>query len=151
MVTADTFELEGRDTSNVEIYAAGNGIGSVRKITKWTQVQQVISSETSGGDMQFATWSYLEDDYEKQKPTQRAAQSFTLTIADDPDLACYPVLRKASEERNVIALRARMPDGSIILYNGYLSFNETPTMTKNEVMTVSMTFSLQSEFIRYSK
>jgi hypothetical protein len=43
-----------------------------------------------------------------------------------------------------------MPDGSKLLYNGYVSFNETPTMNKNQVMQVTATFSLMSKPVRYS-
>ena len=38
---------------------------------------------------------------------------------------------------------------SVILYNGYVSFNETPTMTKGEIMTVSATISLMTRPVRY--
>jgi hypothetical protein len=39
--TADTgtFELEGIDTSSTTAYPAGSGIGTVRKISGWTQIQ----------------------------------------------------------------------------------------------------------------
>ena len=50
----------------------------------------------------------------------------------------------------LVALKATMPNGSVILYNGYVSFNETPTMTKNSVMVVNATFSLQGRPVRYA-
>ena len=34
-------------------------------------------------------------------------------------------------------------------YNGYVSFNETPTLTKGQVMQVTATFSLQGRPVRY--
>ena len=48
------------------------------------------------------------------------------------------------------SLGATLPDGSKILYNGYVSFNETPSMTKNQLMAVTATFSLQSRPVRYA-
>lgn len=149
-VTTDTFELEGIDASDVNLYPAGTGVGAVRKIMAWQQITQVMDATTSGGDMQFATYSFLESDFEAQLPTQSSAQSLTLSVADDPALAGYQALRAASDQRTVRALRLTFPSGAISLYNGYASFNETPSMTKNQVMACQGTFSLMSKPVRYA-
>ncbi|RZS80653.1 phage tail protein [Pigmentiphaga kullae] len=149
-VDTNTFELEGIDTSDVNLYPVGTGIGSVRQITAWQQITQVLDATTTGGDMQFATYSFLESDFESQLPTQSSAQSLTISVADDPALAGYQALRTASEQRTVRALRLTFPSGAISLYNGYLSFNETPSMTKNQVMACQGTFSLMSKPVRYA-
>jgi hypothetical protein len=148
--TTGAFSLEGTDTTSQTIYPGGTGTGSVREITAFTQISQVTDTSTSGGDMQFATFSFLENDFESQIPTQASAQSFTLTIADDPTLPGYKALQAAAEKRDVRALRITFPNGSVILYNGYVSFNETPTMTKGSVMAVQATFSLLSRPVRYA-
>lgn len=148
-VTDDTFELDGIDTTDTSAYPAGSGTGSVKKVSEWTQIQQITNVETSGGEMQFATYSFLENDYESQIPTQSSAQSLTLTIADDASLPGYKVLKEASEKRVAVPIRITLPDGSVILYNGYVSFNETPTMTKGEIMAVSATISLLTRPVRY--
>lgn len=149
-LSADTFSLLGQDTSSTTVYPAGTGVGSAKKVTAWTQVTQVTGLTSSGGEMQFANYSFLEEDFERQLPTQASAQSLTLTIADDPTLSGYTALKAAAETRALTPLRATLPNGSIILYAGILSFNETPTMTKNEVMTVTATFSLQGRPVRYA-
>ena len=146
-VTDDTFELDGIDTTDTSAYPAGSGTGSAKKVSEWTQIQQITNVETSGGEMQFATYSFLENDYESQIPTQSSAQS--LTIADDASLPGYKVLKEASEKRVAVPIRITLPDGSVILYNGYVSFNETPTMTKGEIMAVSATISLLTRPVRY--
>ncbi len=147
---AGAFALEGVNTSSLVRYPAGTGAGSVREITAFTQITQVLETSSSGGEMQFANYSFLENDFEAQIPTQASAQSMTFTIADDPTLAGYKALQAAAETRDVCALRIMFPKGSMILYNGYVSFNETPTMTKGEVMGVQATFSLLSRPVRYA-
>jgi hypothetical protein len=149
-VAAGAFSLEGTDTTSQTIYPGGTGTGSVREITAFTQISQVTDTSTSGGDMQFATFSFLENDFESQIPTQASAQSFQLTIADDPTLAGYKAVQAAAEKRDVRALRITFPNGSVIFYNGYVSFNETPSMTKGSVMAVQATFSLLSRPVRYA-
>lgn len=145
-----TFNLEGIDTTSTTLYPAGSGTGSVREVTGFTQISQVLESSTSGGEMQFATYSFLENDFESQIPTQSSAQTITLNIADDDTLAGYKALQKASDERVALPLKAQLPDGAVILYMGYVSFNSTPSMTKGEVMACEATFSLLSKPVRYS-
>lgn len=147
---AGTFELAGQDTTNTTLYPSGTSSGNARKVSGWTQITQVLECTTSGGEMQFATYSFLENDFESQIPTQHSAQSLTMSIADDPTLAGYAALKKAAAERAAVPLRAQMPNGSVIYYYGYISFNETPSMTKNNVMACQATFSLMSLPVRYA-
>lgn len=145
-----TFELEGINSLAMQYYPAGSGVGSVREITTFTQISQILDFTTSGGEQQFATYSFLEEDFERQLPTVTSAQSISIGIADDPSLPGYQALKAAGEARAVRALRLTLPDGSLILYNGTISFNETPTLTKGSVMQVTATVSLQGRPVRYS-
>lgn len=147
---AGNFALDGMDTLDLQRYPAGSGGGSVREVTTFTQIQQVLESSTSGGEMQFATFSFMENDFESQIPTQASAMSLTITIADDPTLPGYKALQAAAEKRELRVLRVSFPNGATAYYNGYVGFNETPTMTKGEVMAVTATFSLQSKPVRYA-
>lgn len=149
-LSADTFSLLGQNTTDTTVYPAGTGTGSAKEVTAWTQITQVTGLTSSGGEMQFANYSFLEEDFERQLPTQSSAQTLTLTIADDPSLTGYTALKAAADSRSLTPMRALLPDGSMILYAGIVSFNETPTMTKNEVMSVTATFSLQGRPVRYS-
>jgi hypothetical protein len=148
--SGSTLSYEGIDTSSTANYPSGTGGGSVREITAWTQISQIMELSTSGGEMQFTTYSFLEQDFESQLPTQTSAMTITMGIADDPALPGYAALKAVADTRNLVGLRATMPNGSVILYNGYVSFNETPSMTKNSVMVVNATFSLQGKPVRYA-
>lgn len=145
-----SISYEGLDTTSVTNYPAGTGIGSIREITAFTQISQITDLTTSGGDMQFATYSFLENDFESQLPTQASAQSLTITIADDAALAGYIALKAAGEDRSIRMLKMTTPSGGILLYNGYVSFNETPTLSKGNINTVSATFSLLAKPTRYA-
>ncbi len=148
--SGSSVSYEGIDTSDTDDYPAGTGTGTVEEITAWTQVSQILDLQSSGGEMQFTSYSFLEQDFESQLPTQASPQTITIQIADDPTLAGYIALKAAAESRELTALRATLPNGSKLLYAGYVSFNETPSMTKNQVMAVTATFSLQSRPVRYS-
>ncbi|GAP66828.1 hypothetical protein MBSD_n2143 [Mizugakiibacter sediminis] len=149
--TASDFVLEGIDTSDTTIYPAGTGTGTVRKINGWTQIQQVLTTSTSGGDQQFATYQFIEADQETRIPTTKSAAGLDLSIADDPTLPGYVALSAANDDRNQRALKCTLSNGSIILYNAYCSLNKTPSMTANQVMACQATLSfLNADPVRYA-
>lgn len=149
-VTANTFEIEGYDTSSTVIYPAGSGIGSVKKITGWTQLQQILTTSSSGGEQQFATYQFLEDDAETRIPTNKSASGLEVSIADDPTLAGYILASVANDDRVPRSLRVSNPSGSKILYRGYVSLNKTPSLTVNSVMACQVTISFLNEPVRYA-
>jgi hypothetical protein len=149
-VSTNDVTLEDINTSSTVRFPAGSGVGSVRAISAFTQISQVLDVATAGGEQQFTNYSFLEDDTERQIPTQKSAQSMTLTIADDATLAHYAVLAAADEDRLPRAIKITLPNGSILLYNGYVTLNKTPTLTKNEVMGLQVTLSLVAEVTRYA-
>lgn len=148
-VAANTFQLEGIDTSSTSLYPAGSGIGTVRKVTTFTQIAQILELTSSGGEMQFVTYSFLEQDFETQLPTQASPQQLQITVADDSALAGYQALKVAAQTRALTGLRATLPSGALLYYNGYVNFDETPSMTKNQLMGCKGGFALQNRPVRY--
>lgn len=147
---AGTFALEGIDATDQTKFVPGGGGGTVRKITGRTQIQQILDTSSSGGEMQFTKYSFLENDFETQLPTTSSAQSLAINIADDPTLPGYIALKAASETRASRALICNLPNGSVLLYNGVFSLDETPSLTKGQVMSVKASYSLQSRPVRYA-
>lgn len=146
---AGVFSFEGIDTTLTSIYPAGGGAGSVRKVTGFTQLSQILSSSSSGGDQQFLTYQFLESDAQKQIPTFKNPQSLTFSVADDATQPGYILASQANDDRLPRIVKVTLPDGSIILYNAYISLNKTPSMTVNELMACQVTLSLLAEVVRY--
>ena len=146
---AGNFTLEGIDTTDTTLYPAGSGIGTARKITGYTQVAQVLTTGTSGGEQQFTTYQFVEADAQTQIPSFKTPQTMTLSIADDATQPGFIQLGKANDDRQRRAFKATLPGGSIISYNGYVSLNRTPSMTVNEIMACQATFSMLCEPVRY--
>jgi hypothetical protein len=144
------FSLEGIDTTLTSIYPATSGVGTARKVSGWTQLSQILSSSSSGGDQQFLEYQLLEGDAQKRIPTVKAAAGLTFTVADDPLLAGYILASAANDDRLPRAIRITLPSGPIICYNAYISLNKTPSMTVNEIMAVEVTLSLLAEPVRYA-
>lgn len=147
---ANSFELEGLNSTSTSDYPAGTGTGTANEVSAWTQITQILDVTTSGGEMQFTNYSFLEADYETSIPTQSSPQTISMTIADDPALAGYIALKAAAEARTPYALRIAYPSGASTYYYGYVSFNETPSFTKNQVQSVNATFNLLNRPTRYA-
>jgi hypothetical protein len=146
---AGTFALEGVSTVNSQIYTAGGGGGSARSVDSWVQIPQITEVASTGGEQQFLTVGFLEDDEDKQIPTNKNPISMTLTVADDPTLPYVPVVEAADEDKEARVLRLNLPDGSSILYNAFVSITSTPTLGRNALMTRTITISLTSRIARY--
>jgi len=145
----DTFKLENFDSSDASLFPTASAPGSARAVLTWVDLPQVLEFSTSGGDAQFASYQFLESDTEQQIPSGFSAMTIQVTIADDPTLSCYPVLRAASIGRKPIIMLLTLPNGSQIPYNCYVSFNDTPTLSKGNVMSVKPSFALIAQPVRY--
>jgi hypothetical protein len=148
-VTANTFNLEGIDAVSTLIYPAGAGVGSVRKVTGFTQLSQILTSASSGGEQQFLEYQFLESDAQRRIPTVKSASGMTFSVADDPTLAGYILVSAANDDRLPRAVRITLPSAGVLSYNAYLSLNKTPSLSVNEIMAVEVTLSLLNEPVRY--
>jgi hypothetical protein len=148
--TTDAFVLEKIDTTDTVAHPAGTGVGSVRKILTWVQVAQVTDASSSGGDQNYATWTYLADGRERKKPTYKSAKTLVLKLNDDVNLACYPILQAADTDGLPRALRLKLPSPGAIFYNVYVSFDSEPVLSSNAPLNVSASFSQVARLVRYA-
>lgn len=147
-----TFELEGIDTTSLTRYPAGQGAGSVTPVTAWVDLSQVTGIEKTGGEQQFFQWRYVEDrnSRQRQRPTFKNAKVITLMLDYDPALAWYAALREADAVKDTVVLRARLPNNDELYYLVYPSFDADPSMTLDQNMQNTATFSMTTEFTRYA-
>jgi hypothetical protein len=145
-----TFEIEGFNSTNVNLFPVGSGIGTVVPITAWQEIQQVLNPSTSGGEQQYATVEPLAKRNAIQIPTNISAMTLTIPIGDDPTLAGYIALKAASDARDLRPLRIVKPNGAVNYFYGYVSLNEVPSLTKGQVDTVTAAFALQGLPVRYA-
>lgn len=145
----DTFALEDVDTTDTAVFAAGSGVGTFKEISAWTSVTQILKFEVSGGEQQFATYQFLEADSESKVPTITSAMSVDFSVADDPALDGFKALKTAGEARAIRTMKVATKDGSIILYCGYISFNDSPKMSAGNIMECSGALAMIGKNVRY--
>ncbi|HCE5836600.1 TPA: phage tail protein, partial [Pseudomonas aeruginosa] len=89
-------------------------------------------------------------DDQRQLPTFRNAQSFSMPIADDPNLPQWAVIEAADQSKALQVIRLTLRNGSEVFYNGYVSVSDTPTLNVNEIMTRTLTIALDGRPVRYN-
>jgi len=139
---ANTFALEGIDTSNVLTYPSGFGVGSVVAVSSFIALSQTTNTASSGGEQQFFQWVYLEDGKQRQRKTFKNARSLQWTADYDPSLAWHAALLDADETGTTRVLQAVLPNGSKIYWSVEVSFDGEPTFNTNQNQQVVATFSM---------
>lgn len=150
VVDTSTFRLDGVDTTDTSAFPSGSGTGQFRSASGWQQISQITEFSTSGGEQQFATFGFLEEDEDRQLPTNKSPVSLSLTVADDPSLAYVATVEAADQDKQARVSRLNMPGGAKILYNAYTSITSTPAMSRNNVMTRTISMSLAARPTRYA-
>lgn len=146
----DSFSLENVNTINVSSFPAGSGAGTFQVATDWTQIAQITEPAANGGEQQFLTYGFLEDEDDRQLPTTKSASSMTLPVADDPSKDFVAIVEEADEDKEPRLIRANLPGGSKIYYYAYVSITATPTLSRNNIMTRTITLSFASRPTRYN-
>ncbi|WP_137171440.1 phage tail tube protein [Massilia sp. HP4] len=148
--TSTSVTLEGFNTSNLQLYPAGNGAGSLRKIMTWTVVPYMKEFTPSGGDPKYNTEEYLDIEDEIQMFNGFSAVSIAMSIADDPTQPHNAVLQAATDTQAVTAFRVVLQSGAPLFYNGVLGYNPNPSFVKGQGMVVKCGYALRSRVNRYA-
>lgn len=146
-----TFTLEDLDTTDTSRYPANTSAGSVKDVATWVGIPQITSATSSGGEQGFYTFGFLQESTDRQLPTTKSPSVLTLVVADDPDQPYVPVIERADETQAESVQRLNLVDGSIILYVSVASITMTPSLTRSEIMTRTISLAQQGQIVRYKK
>ena len=151
VVAGTSFQLEGIDTTDTTLYPDGEGAGSYQKLSSFINLSQIREIAQQGGDFNDFSWAYVEDRALRQRsrPTDANPIKLTFTLDYDPALAWFDALDTVTNKQMLTAMRETLPDGTILLYTGYIAFNKSPTRTRNQNMTVQAVMTVNSDILRY--
>jgi hypothetical protein len=150
-LTTDTFSLLGLDTTNTTFYSSGGGANSTtKKISGWTEIPQVLTIATAGGDPRYTTISPLSRRNAIQVPTGFNATSITLTLGHDPADANYQTMLGISRALTLVAFKMTLGGGGTSYGYGYMATSEVPSLAVNQANTVTCAFTLLGRSIAYA-
>lgn len=140
------FEL---DTTDVSAFPPGLSAGSYRAASGWVSLSQITAIAQTGGDSNTFNWAYIDERSRKQrsKPTDKNPLELTFTMDRDPSLAWMDALDKMDKAQQLVVMVETLITGEQLIYTGFVSFNKSPTRTRNQNMQVTAKFSINSEVV----
>jgi hypothetical protein len=142
--------LEGFSTASTSKFPAGSGTGSVREITAWTNLAQLLTIATEGGEPRYLDYQFLNELQQRRIPLSKSPVNLTLTLADDITLAQQATIRSVEQAGVPTAMRLTLPNGAKIYLNGYWTMSEMPGINTGQINTRTVGFALTALPTEYS-
>lgn len=149
-LTADTFSLLGLNATDTNFYAAGTGTGTAQKVSAWTEIPQVLTIATSGGDARFTTINPIARRNAINVPTGFNPTSITLTLGHDPANANYATMLDISRTLSKVAFKMVLSGGAVTYGFGYMSVSEAPSLNVNQANQVTAALTMLGRSISYA-
>lgn len=132
-VAANTFELEGVDTTLFDTFSSG----TAELITFGTSITTAASISSSGGGFDFIDTTTIHDNAKSQTPGLPAALSYSMEHIWDPANAGQIAMKTASDAQAKRAFKITFgTGGKIAVFAGYVGFGGAPGgSAQDKVMT----------------
>jgi hypothetical protein len=132
--TADTFELEGVNTTDFSTFTSG----TAEAITFGTTLATATSVSASGGDFEFIDVTTIHDNVKKQVPGLANPANFTFENIWDVADAGLVALKSASDSQAKRAVKFSFANGQKLVFTGYIGASLLPTGNAQEVVKTSV-------------
>lgn len=149
-VTTNDFVAQDIDTSNTELFPPGSGIGTVRKVTTFTQISKYLNQSSSGGEPKPVTVQFQDEDTETTLNNGFTAITESFDIdADQFGSAAYVALRGLTQVQTDTLLKKTLKNGSVIYTPCTVALNENVKMANGSIYTNSVVISGNGLITRY--
>ena len=150
-LTADTFSLLGLDTTNTGFFASGGGANSTtQKISGWTEIPQILTIGTTGGDPRYTQIQPLARRNSINVPTGFNGTNVTLTLGHDASNATFQAMLGISRSLTKCAFKLVLSGGAVTYGYGYMACSEFPTLNVNQANAVTAALTMLGRPISYS-
>jgi len=137
-VAANTFELEGEDTTNYDTFVSG----TAKEITFGTSMATVIGLNASGGEYEYEDTTTVHVDQRTNVPTIASPAVYTFeNIWDVADPALI-ALKVSSDAKSKRAIRLTFSNGQKVAFNTYVGATLTPGGAAPGKVTTQVALSL---------
>ncbi|MFN3375240.1 MAG: phage tail tube protein [Burkholderiaceae bacterium] len=148
---ANSFVLELADTSNTNLFPAGGGAGSVRKVNTWVQLSSTMKFSSSGGDPKKVNYKFQESDIEYSLNDGFTPVDRTFEMdADSIGSPGYVALKQLTDVQTDTIIRRVAKSGAVSLLPCTLSLNEEEIEQDGQIVTVRVAVSGNNRTTRYA-
>lgn len=128
---ANTFELEGVDTSAFDTWVSGD----FAPLTFGTSLNVATGVQASGGEFEFIDATTIHDLVRTRIPGVASPISLSFTAIWDPADPALIALKAASDAKAQRAVRVTFADGAKFLFYGYIGATLIPTGNAQELVS----------------
>lgn len=140
--TINTFDFLGLNATDTTWFPALAGVGTVKKVSAWTEIQQVLDISSSGGGARFTNIEPLAKRNAIAVPTGFDPTTITLTLGHDPALTNYLTLVNLSRTLTKVGIKMVIGGGLTTYGYGHIVVSTVPSLQRNQPNKVTAAFSL---------
>ncbi|HYC00347.1 MAG TPA: phage tail tube protein [Candidatus Limnocylindrales bacterium] len=137
---ANTFELEGENTTDYGTFVSG----SFQVITFGASFNILQTFDVSGGDPEYADTTTIHDSIRKRAPTVVSPMSITSNAIFDPSDAGYIEANRAYKAQTKRAFKLRFGTTAKMCFNGFVSAPGTPRGQAQGVVQTALAIEVQN-------
>ncbi|WP_407280607.1 phage tail tube protein [Aromatoleum evansii] len=131
-VTADTFQLEGVNTTDFDTFTSG----TAEKITFGTSITTATTISASGGDFDFIDTTTIHSNVRTQIPGIANPSNFTMDNIWDVSDAGLVAMKSASDGQDMRAFKFTFgTGGQIMVFAGYVGATLLPGGAAQQLVT----------------
>jgi len=144
---ADTFELEGVDTTLFDTFTSG----TAAKITLGTSITSMTNITASGGEFDFIDTTTIHDNARSQVPGLPSAISYSTDNIWDATDTGQIAMKAASDAQAKRVFKFQFGSGGKVIYfGGYVGFNGLPGGQAQALVTTSAVFTMNGSPTYYA-
>lgn len=145
--TADTFELEGVNTTDFGTFSSG----TAELITFGTSITTAATISAGGGGFDFIDTTTIHDSAKSQTPGLPAAMTYTMDHIWDPADAGQIAMKTASDSQAKRAFKFTFgTGGKIAVFAGYVGFDGAPGGSAQDKVTTQAVITSQGRPTYYA-
>lgn len=142
--------ISGLDSTDTQWFPAGGGVGTLKKISNWIEIGQVLDVQGSGGDPKNVTIEPLSRRNPILMPAGFNASSMTFTLGYDPSTTAQLALNKISRNLSQkVAFKFLLAGGQTGYGYGTAQLGQMPNITKGSAVSVPLTLNFLGQFVGY--
>lgn len=145
-VTANTFELEGVDSTLFNTFTSG----TAQVITFGAAAATMQDVNASGGEAKAVDITTIHDDTDKEIPGSKTALSYSFGNLWDPADPALIELKKADNVKGTRCMRFSFASGAKVYFDSYPSASLAPGGSKGEAVTTQTSFKLTGPITAYA-
>lgn len=144
--TADTYSLDGVDSTLFGTFASGSG----QLVTFGAQAATFQDVTASGGEATDIDVTTIHDDISKNIPGNKSALSYSFTSLWDTSDPALIELNKADSVKSTRAIKLTFQSGARVLFDCYPSVSMAPSGSAGAAVTTPVSFKLSGSVKAYA-